>query len=54
MKLGSRSECHSVFIELVSFKVAENLPYCRLWAQTLWTETPQINIRPGELFTLQD
>lgn len=48
MKLGSRSDCHNVFIELVSFKVAENLEYCRLWA-----ETPQINMRLGELCTLQ-
>lgn len=53
MKLGSRSACHSVFIELVSFKVSENLVYCRLWAQILWAETPQINVRPGELCTLQ-
>lgn len=53
MKLGSSSDCHSVFIELISFKVPENLVYCRLWAQTLWAETPQINIRPGELCTLQ-
>lgn len=43
----------SVFTELVSSKVAENLLYCRLWTQTLWAETPQINIRPGELCTLQ-
>lgn len=33
--------------------MAENLLYCRLWTQTLWAETPQINIRPGELRTLQ-
>lgn len=29
VKLGSRSGCHSVFIDLVSIKVAENLVYFR-------------------------
>lgn len=47
MKLGSRFDCHSIFVELSS-KVSENLEYCRLWS-----ETPQINMRLGELCTPQ-